>query len=334
MKLTNSIKQAIHKLFTGHSKREDFEIINNWYHSDDKDVLVVENSMEVVKNNIRKKIDSKYRKNNLYLYSKRIISAAAVLIIAGVSIFYFKTQQDDNVIYGGPKLNLLTTTNNSLKSSLEIEGKINYADNKITAVHSANAEIFNVTLEDGSKVWLNAASSLEKLNFDANERRVRLVGEAFFEVAKDSSRPFFVETTQQTVRVLGTKFNLKSYPNQKETLTLVEGKVSTISQEDNEAVLIAGESITLDKGKILPEAFKENNLLWKEQVFAFEDETLAEILDKISKWYNVTTSNVPASNKHISGKIGANASIYEVLNMLSLVSNEQIVLEKNVVVVK
>ena len=334
MKLANSIKQAIHKLFTGHSKREDFEIINNWYHSDDKDVLVVENSMEVVKNNIRKKIDSKYRKNNLYLYSKRIISAAAVLIIAGVSIFYFKTQQDDNVIYGGPKLNVLTTTNNSLKSSLEIEGKINYADNKIAAVHAANAEIFNVTLEDGSKVWLNAASSLEKLNFDANERRVRLVGEAFFEVAKDSSRPFFVETAQQTVRVLGTKFNLKSYPNQKETLTLVEGKVSTISQEDNEAVLIAGESITLDKGKILPEAFKENNLLWKEQVFAFEDETLAEILDKISKWYNVTTSNVPASNKHISGKIGANASIYEVLNMLSLVSNEQIVLEKNVVVVK
>lgn len=334
MKLTNSIKQAIHKLFTGRSKPEDFEIINNWYHSDDKDVLVVENSMEVVKNNIRKKIDSKYRKNNFYLYSKRIISAAAVLVIAGVGIYYFKTKQDDNVIYGGPKLNVLTTTNNSLKSSLEIEGKINYADNKIAAVHSANAEIFNITLEDGSKVWLNAASSLEKLNFDANERRIRLVGEAFFEVAKDSTRPFFVETAQQTVRVLGTKFNLKSYPNQKETLILVEGKVSTISQKDNEATLIAGESITLDKGEIVPETFKENNLLWKEQVFAFEDETLAEILDKISKWYNVTTSNVPASNKHISGKIGANASIYEVLNMLSLVSNQQIVLEKNVVVVK
>ena len=334
MKLTDSIKQAIHKLFTEQSKPEDFEVINNWYHSDDKEPIVVEDSMEVVKNNIRAKIDRRAQQNRLYLHSKRIIAAAAVLIIVGVGIYYFKTTQDDSVIYGGPKLNVLASTKNNLNSSLKIEGKINYADNKIVAVQSANAEIFNITLEDGTKVWINAASSLEKLNFNATERRVRLVGEAFFEVAKDSARPFFVETAQQTIRVLGTKFNLKSYPNQKETLTLVEGKVSTISQKDNEATLIAGESIILDKGEILPEAFKENNLLWKEQVFAFEDETLAEILDKVSKWYNVTTSNVPKSNKHISGKIGANASIYEVLNMLSLVSNEQIVLEKNVVVVK
>ena len=334
MKLTQPIKQAIHRLFSRRSKQDDFDLINSWYHSSEEDTLTVDDPIEVVKNNIRAKIDRRAQQNRLYLHTKRIIAAAAVLIIVGVGIYYFKTTQDDNVIYGGPKLNVLASTKNNLNSSLKIEGKVNYADNKIVAVQSANAEIFNITLEDGTKVWINAASSLEKLNFNATERRVKLVGEAFFEVAKDSTRPFFVETAQQTIRVLGTKFNLKSYPNQKETLTLVEGKVSTISQKDNEATLIAGESIILDKGEILPEAFKENNLLWKEQVFAFEDETLAEILDKVSKWYNVTTSNVPTSNKHISGKIGANASIYEVLNMLSLVSNEQIVLEKNVVVVK
>lgn len=334
MKLTQPIKQAIHRLFTRRSKQGDFDLINSWYHSNEEDTLTVDESMETVKNNIRAKIEIKIRKNNLYLYSKRLVSAAAVLIIVGVGVYYFKIKQDDNVIYQGPKLSVVTSTTNKLRSSLESEGKLSYAEDKIVNVHSANAEIFNITLEDGTKVWINAASSLEKLSFSENERRVKLVGEAFFEVAKDSARPFFVETAQQTIRVLGTKFNLKSYPNQKETLTLVEGKVSTISQKDNEATLIAGESITLDKGEILPEAFKENNLLWKEQVFAFEDETLAEILDKVSKWYNVSTSNVPTSNKHISGKIGANASIYEVLNMLSLVSNEQIVLEKNVVVVK
>ncbi|SOD12017.1 FecR family protein [Pedobacter xixiisoli] len=334
MKLTEPIKQAIHRLFTARSKREDFKIINNWYQSNEEETLLVEDSMEVVKNNIRRKIDSKTPKNNLRLYSKRIMSAAAVVAIVGVGISYFKTGKSDHIIYDGPKLSVLAPTINSLNSSLKIDGKVKYADNKLIAARSANAEIFSITLEDGSKVWINAASSLEKLNFSATERRVKLIGEAFFEVAKDSTRPFFVETAQQTIRVLGTKFNLKSYPNQKETLTLVEGKVSTRSQKDKEAILIAGESIILDKGEIVPEAFKENNLLWKEQVFAFEDETLAEILDKVSKWYNVTTSNVPTSNKHISGKIGANASIYEVLNMLSLVSNEQIVLEKNVVVVK
>jgi len=334
MKLTDSIKQAIHKLFTDQSKPEDFEIINKWYQSDEDETLLVKDPMEVVKNNIRKKIDSNSQKHNLRLYSKRIMAAAAVVVVVGVSIYFFKIRHDDNIIYRGPKLSVLKSNDDTLSSSLENKGKINYADNKLVAVHSANAEIYSVTLEDGTKVWVNAASSLEKLNFNANERRVKLVGEAFFEVAKDSKRPFFVETAQQTIRVLGTKFNLKSYPNQKETLTLIEGKVSTRSQKDKEATLIAGESITLDKGEILAETFKENNLLWKEQVFAFEDETLAEILDKVSKWYNVTTSNVPTSNKHISGKIGANASIYEVLNMLSLVSNEQIVLEKNVVVVK
>lgn len=334
MKLTEPIKQAIRRLFTAQSKQEDLEIINKWYQSDNEDSLVVDDSMEVVKNNIRRKIDSQFERSNLYLYSKRIMSAAAVLIVLGVGIYYFKGGKSDKIIYDGPKLSVLAATSNSLDSTLKIEGKVKYADNKLVAARSANAEIFSITLEDGSKVWINAASSLEKLNFTATERRVKLIGEAFFEVAKDSTRPFIVETAQQTVRVLGTKFNLKSYPNQKETLTLVEGKVATRSQKDKEATLIAGESITLDKGEILPETFKENNLLWKEQVFAFEDETLAEILDKVSKWYNVTTSNVPTSNKHISGKIGANASIYEVLNMLSLVSNEQIVLEKNVVVVK
>lgn len=334
MKLTSPIKKAIHRLFVGQSKQDDFELVNKWYDSNEEEVLLVEDSMEVVKNNISKKIDSKFRKNNLRLYSKRIISAAAVITIVGVGIYFFKIRQDDTIIYLGPKLSVLTSANDNLNSSLEADGKINYTDHKLVAVHSANAEIYNVTLEDGTKVWVNAASLLEKINFNAKERRVKLVGEAFFEVAKDSTRPFFVETAQQTIRVLGTKFNLKSYPNQKETLTLVEGKVSTTSQTQNEAVLVAGESITLDNGAILPDTFKENNLLWKEQVFAFEDETLAEILDKVSKWYNVKTSNVPKSDKHISGKIGANASIYEVLNMLSLVSNEDIVLEKNVVVVK
>lgn len=334
MKLTDPIKQAINRVFTNQSKPDDFEIINKWYDSDEDETIFAGNSMEAVKNNISKKIDSKLKRNNLRLYSKRIVSAAAAVVVIAVGVYYFSTKKDSNVIYSGPKLSVLTSSDQSLRSSLESEGKINYADNKITAVRSANAEILNITLEDGTKVWINAASSLEKLNFNEGERRVKLVGEAFFEVAKDSTRPFIVETAEQTVRVLGTKFNLKSYPNQKETLTLVEGKVSTTSQKDNKAILTAGEVITLNDGEILPETFKENNLLWKEQVFAFEDETLSEVLDKISKWYNVKTSNVPASDKHISGKIGANASIYQVLNMLSLVSNQQIVLENNVVVVK
>mgnify|MGYP003582774128 FL=1 len=334
MKLTDPIKQAISRVFTNQSKLDDFEIINKWYDSGEDETLFADNSMEAVKNNISKKIDNKLKRNNLRLYSMRIVSAAAVLVVITVGVYYFNAKKDNGVIYGGPKLSVLTPSDQSLRSSLESDGKINYTDNKIAAVRSANAEILSITLEDGSRVWINAASAIKKLNFSESERRVKLVGEPFFEVAKDSNRPFIVETAQQKVRVLGTKFNLKSYPNQKETLTLVEGKVSTISQKENKAVLIAGEVITVNGGEILPETFKENNLLWKEQVFAFEDETLSEVLDKISKWYNVKTSNIPASDKHISGKIGANASIYQVLNMLSLVSNQQIVLENNVVVVK
>jgi len=150
---------------------------------------------------------------------------------------------------------------------------------------------YQVTLVDGTKVWLNAASSLtypSNLN-ESKQRKVKLEGEGYFEVAKNKSRPFIVESKYQTLEVLGTHFNINSYVEEANIkTTLLEGSVQLFSSDENTIILKPGQQslIGADKTKVVS-VNVEAAIDWKNGDFVFAGEDFKTTMRKIARWYNV-----------------------------------------------
>jgi len=183
--------------------------------------------------------------------------------------------------------------------------------------------IYQITLPDGTKVWLNAGSSLKyPMSFAKNERRVRLEGEAFFEVTKDSARPFKVLSKGQEIEVLGTAFNVNAYPdNTAIKTTLVKGKVKLSNNNRySEAIyLLPGQQSTnTNNGKIqLANVDTAPFTAWKEGLFYFDETPLSDALQQIGRWYNVEVKykgEVPQT--HFYGRIKRSKPLRDVLDVL------------------
>lgn len=168
---------------------------------------------------------------------------------------------------------------------------------------------YQVDLADGSRVWLNAASSLLfPVDFSGHERVVELDGEAYFEVAPDNSRPFMVKAGQTTVQVLGTHFSISAYSD--ETLqktTLLEGKIKVLAGNAGYQ-LQPGQQVVFDKtsagAKLVPQANMEEAVAWKNGYFQFSGADATVLLREISRWYNIEVvfNGIPAGYE-LSGKI-------------------------------
>lgn len=180
---------------------------------------------------------------------------------------------------------------------------------------------YQINLPDGSKVWLNSASSLRfPAFFSGNTREVELNGEAFFDVAKNPDMPFKVITKDQIVEVLGTQFNINSYADEESfKTTLIEGSVKVI-YKDRVILLNPGQQFqpSLKSSKVI-EADTEEVTAWKDGYFLFKDEDIQSIMRKISRWYNVDVSysgEIP--DVGFGGNISRSKGIDEVLNVLQL----------------
>lgn len=178
---------------------------------------------------------------------------------------------------------------------------------------------YQLVLADGSKVWLNSASRLKfPVQFTGSSREVEVSGEAYFEIAKDKSRPFKVHFNQSTVEVLGTHFNVNAYDNDDiQAITLLEGSVK-ISNTLNEVKIKPGQQARLtDASRInVKEVDTEEAVAWKNGYFMFADEDIKSILKKLSRWYGFSTEYQGAVNEeHFGGMISKFKNISEVLNM-------------------
>nr|WP_262909520.1 FecR family protein [Niabella pedocola] len=187
---------------------------------------------------------------------------------------------------------------------------------------------YQLTLEDGSKVWLNAASSIRfPTTFQGKERKIEISGEAYFEIAKDAARPFKVafETPagmKSEVTVLGTHFNIMSYNDEKAAkTTLLEGSVS-ISSNGNTAILTpAQQASQTDRNGITVASNIDVNeaVAWKNGFFEFHATGLQEVMRQIGRWYDVEISyegKIPERN--FGGKISRQNNAAEVLKILEL----------------
>lgn len=182
---------------------------------------------------------------------------------------------------------------------------------------------YRLTLADGTKVWLNANSTLSyPLAFKGLNRTVELSGEAYFEVAKNEKMPFVVTTKSATVQVLGTHFNISAYSDDNvEKTTLIEGLVKVL-RNDKELILSPGEQSVVRHGQsdiLLKKVDIRQALAWKDGLFVFKDNTLDEVMKQIARWYDMEVEyrGTPKENL-IGGLYSKSKGLDELLKGLEL----------------
>lgn len=179
---------------------------------------------------------------------------------------------------------------------------------------------YQLVLPDGSKVWLNASSSIKfPTLFTAAERKVEITGEVYFEVTKDNKRPFKVRFGNSEVEVLGTSFNIMAYPDEKTSkTTLVEGSVRLRSTGSSRMLVPGQQGSISSNGTIATAAVDtERETAWKQGLFYFRDSGIREIMRDASRWYDIEVvykGNIP--RRQFTGKVSRNVNISELLNML------------------
>ncbi len=218
--------------------------------------------------------ERKKRFNLFKLY--RNVAAILLIPLLGLGLFYYYGTKSDSAGYGN--MDLVVVTPAGQKSEL--------------------------ILPDSTRVWLNSGSRLSYSSFGADGvRKVNLEGEGYFEVKKDSKHPFIVSTKDYNVKVLGTKFNVRSYAGDGMTETLLEeGKVAISFSDGRRYELIPGQMASGgDKGKLKIENVKpENVVCWKNNVLRFNNTPLREMAPMLEHWYGVKI-NVKNMDK-VAGK--------------------------------
>ncbi len=204
---------------------------------------------------------------------------------------------------------------------------------------------YEVVLQDGSKVWLNAASSLRfPVSFDGPDRRVEITGEAYFEIAKDIKRPFTVSANHIQVEALGTGFDLNAYTDEEAVrTTLIEGSVR-VSAASFQAVLRPGEQASVNEHgtaadeKAAAAAVKRVNteqvIAWKNGYFEFDDAPVEVIMRQLARWYGLDVRYEGKVTKRFLATIPRTADIAQVFRVLAYTNAVHFKIEGNRIIVK
>lgn len=274
--------------------------------------------------------------------------AASILIIFGIFHFLTKPKLQDLKDVNPPTASLLIkdakgttysvtdqkdsvwTTENIIYQLVDSQTlRLSLAKNSVKPVEQTfytERSDFKFVLEDGSTITLNAHSSLKlPIPFDSKERKVELVGEGYFDIAHDASRPFKVWASNNLIEVLGTQFNIRNYPeDQAVTTSLIKGSIALSEHGGTERIILSpGQKAISDASgiNVLGSGTKQATA-WTTRYFAYEDGELSTILSDLGRWYNVDidTQSTPAE-KRIYMKINKDKKLSEVLKLLGATSN-------------
>lgn len=312
---------------------------------------------ETIYNNIISRVNiSEQQKPKVELWP-RIVAVAAAMAVITLGIWYYTAQHSGawrdtggvqyvNDIAPGKNMASLTFTDgktitlSEAKTGVVMGDSLKYNDGTVIRNPSSVAQagdrslssvemtlstprggMYQVTLSEGTKVWLNADSRLTyPSSLDKSAKRlVKLVGEAYFEVAKDKIRPFIVESAGQKVEVLGTHFNVNSYIDQGATITtLIEGSVRVLSSGNfqksivlrpQQQSMLSNEIFTVSESKL-------NATSWIKDKFSFYDSPLQDVMKQLARWYDVEVlypNGVPV--RKFTGDINRNVNLSEVLGL-------------------
>ncbi len=206
-----------------------------------------------------------------------------------------------------------------------------------TLYNPRGSQMASVILSDGTKVWLNAESSLKyPVRFTGPERRVEISGEAYFEVARLQGKPFLVSNGKTLVRVLGTHFNVNTYgDNGKVIVTLLEGAVKVTNDVSSEMLKPGQQAQVGTDIQLIHKSDTTKALAWKNEVFNFTQTGIAEIMKEMERWYDVKVEYDGAvPDISLSGIIDRNINASKVLEMLEISSGLDFRIEGRKIIVK
>lgn len=211
-------------------------------------------------------------------------------------------------------------SNKNGKLSYQANGGNEVMYNTVTTPHGGQ---YQLTLADGSKVWLNAASSIRfPTAFTGKERQVSITGEAYFEIAQQSNHPFSVQVKAAekdlTVKVLGTSFNIMAYADEKAVKTaLVDGAVQVESGKEKNVLKPGLEASLTDNSFAIAPADLEQTLAWKDGKFRFRSTNIKTIMRQLSRWYDMDVAyNGDVSDIDLTGVISRREDAGKLLKAL------------------
>ena len=201
---------------------------------------------------------------------------------------------------------------------------------------------YHLVLSDGTKVWLNADSKIKyPVSFGQDKREVSLRGEGYFEVAKDSSRPFIVSTDKMDVKVLGTTFDVNTYEDEgKSFVVLVEGLVEVSAGKGESRIITPGYMAEVNmhdvQAKIhVSKCDTEHYIAWKSGNFSFRNASLTEILKRVSRYYDVTVIREQVfEEEYYTGDVSSDVSLESLLAVIESSTSVSFKVERKIVYVQ
>jgi len=363
------VRTLLRKYNNGQSSQEERTLLENWYFTEGKNYQFSDANVnlkdlrdEIWEGVLQKSkiADKKANRKTLWIQM-----AAAIVIMISIGSYFYIGSKSSTFSVKELSGNLVDITPGSNKATLTLaDGRVvnlnsdkegvvidinslsyedgtevfstNKADPKtlevvgINTISTPKGGQYRIILPDGSRVWLNAASTLKyPTNFNNNQRRVELSGEAYFEVertkASDNNqfKPFIVQSANQEVVVLGTHFNINTYEDEPLAITtLLEGSVDVLSANHSKPNrLVPGQQSIVQQGqkvKII-QADIDENIAWKNGEFVFYNESIESVMREIARWYDIDVIYKDAvGKKRMWGSVSKFKTISEVLRMIEL----------------
>jgi ferric-dicitrate binding protein FerR (iron transport regulator) len=301
----------------------------------------------------------------------RMVAAAVIIFLVSISIFLMKQGSKSNEITehkkpftndikpgsekailtlaDGKQIVLDSVSNGDIAQQggikvIKIDGQLTYDQQNdsreilYNTITTPKGGQYQLELADGSKVWLNAASSLRfPTSFPGITRDVELTGEGYFEVAHNTKQPFHVKVNQVDIEVLGTKFNINSYSDEPSIkTTLLQGKVK-VNNGNNTVYLKPGTQAVLKEGeniKIISDIDMDEVVAWKNGYFLFNSADLATIMRQASRWYNVTITYRGNVTETFSGNLTRYENISKLLKILEATGKVSFEINDKEIIVK
>jgi hypothetical protein len=323
------MKKIIKKYLNFNSSLQEDKQLNDWIHKDAENLNFFKKEIYEHENQKHREevfdtekslaaIKTKLKKPTKVFSLKKYYKYAAILILAlSIQLFFLMKKDNisdikngsfkaENLVKDAQKI--ILTLNDGTKKVIDTKKEIiSYLNKKTTSkqveyneITVPRGQVFQILLSDSTKVWLNAETKIRYPKYflkNSKTRTVFLEGEAYFDVSHNKNKPFIVKTNGINVEVLGTKFNVSSYPTQKNILTtLVEGSVKIIDTTliKNTLLVKPNQQVSFNKVEKSLKAKKVNTnnyTAWMDKRIVFQDITFEEILEKIERVYNVEINN-------------------------------------------
>jgi len=359
----NLPEELAEKWLKGSITPEQEAVFNQWYESQSEEEIPVEaRNREYFRDLMLERIKSgrqQPHKRGRRVKYRWVIAAAAASVLIALGVFSYKGSHEvaadqamkiaETVQPGGSKAlltlsdgqtiildraknGMLANQGNSSVTKAETGLLVYKASSKSAApglsyntLSTPRGGKYRLELPDGTKVWLNAASSIRyPTAFSGRERKVSITGEAYFEVVHNEKMPFRVQVGKAVVEDLGTQFVINSYDNEPDVkVSLLEGVVKVIPAGTvTGKVLKPGEQARVAEGgemKIIKDADVQGAVAWKNGLFNFSGADLKTIMRQLERWYDITVVYAPGLPAyHFGGQTYMNGSLSEVLKVLEL----------------